>query len=92
MRLLLINTVAPLLFAYGRYTFDEERCEKAFALLEALPAEQNFITRSWQKAGLHADNAADSQALIQLRHNYCDRKDCLRCRFGCEYLRQSSFT
>lgn len=92
VRLLLINTVAPLLFAYGRYTFDEERCEKAFALLEALPAEQNFITRSWQKAGLHADNAADSQALIQLRHNYCDRKDCLRCRFGCEYLRQSSFT
>ena len=87
LRLILINTVAPILFAYGRYHMDEERCEKAFELLEKLPAEQNFITRSWQKAGIEVDNAADSQALIQLRKKYCDMKDCLRCRFGCEYLR-----
>ena len=87
LRLLLINTVAPLLFAYGRYNMDEERCERAFDLLEKLAAEHNYITRSWQKAGIVVDNAADSQALIQLRKNYCDRKDCLRCRFGCEFLR-----
>ena len=87
LRLLLINTVAPLLFAYGRYNMDESRCESAFELLEKLEAEQNFITRSWKKAGITVDNAADSQALIELRKNYCDRKDCLRCRFGCEYLR-----
>ena len=87
LRLLLINTAAPLLFAYGRYNMDESRCEHAFELLEKLEAEQNFITRSWKKAGITVDNAADSQALIELRKNYCDRKDCLRCRFGCEYLR-----
>ena len=87
LRLLLINTVAPLLFAYGRYNMDENRCEHAFELLEKLEAEQNYITRSWKKAGITVDNAADSQALIELRKNYCDRKDCLRCRFGCEYLR-----
>lgn len=87
LRLLLINTAAPLLFAYGRYNMDENRCEQAFELLEKLDAEQNYITRSWKKAGVIVDNAADSQALIQLRKNYCDRKDCLRCRFGCEYLR-----
>ena len=87
LRLLVINTAVPLLFAYGKYHMDEERCEMAFELLEKLPAEQNFITRSWQKAGIVVDNAADSQALIQLRKNYCDRKDCLRCRFGCEFLR-----
>ena len=87
LRLLLINTVVPLLFAYGKYHMDEDRCEQAFELLEKLPAEQNFITRSWQKAGIVVDNAADSQALIQLRKVYCDRKDCLRCRFGCEFLR-----
>lgn len=89
LRLLLINTVAPLLFAYGKYHMEEERCEQAFELLEKLPAEQNFITRSWAKAGIRVNNAADSQALIQLRRSYCDRKDCLRCRFGCEYLRSS---
>lgn len=84
---ILINAVAPLLFAYGRHHCDEERCEQAFALLEQTRPEQNFITRSWQKAGITAANAADSQALIRLRRAYCERKDCLRCRFGCEYLR-----
>lgn len=87
LNLLIINTVVPILFAYGRHRFDERLCGRAFELLEKLPAERNFITRSWQKAGLEVNTAADSQALIQLRRNYCDRKDCLRCRFGCEYLR-----
>lgn len=87
LNLLVINTVIPVLFAYGRHRFDERLSERAFELLEKLPAERNFITRSWQKAGLEVKTAADSQALIQLRRNYCDRKDCLRCRFGCEYLR-----
>lgn len=86
--LLLINTVAPLLFAYGRHLADERLCERALTLLERLKPEQNFITRSWAKAGIRSANAADSQALIQLRRNYCDAKDCLRCRFGAEYLRR----
>ena len=76
------------LFAYGRHHFDEDRCEAALDLLEHLKPEQNFITRSWAKAGIKAENAADSQALICLKKNYCDTKDCLRCRFGAEYLRQ----
>jgi hypothetical protein len=85
--LILINTAAPLLFAYGRSHFAEDKCELAFELLESTPPEHNFITRSWAKAGIRAENAGDSQSLIQLRRNYCDRKDCLRCRFGCEYLK-----
>ncbi len=88
VNLLIINTVAPLLFAYGRHRNDEDFCERAFHLLENAPAEQNFITRSWSKAGITSAHAADSQALIQLRTRYCDMKDCLRCRFGCEYLRK----
>ena len=86
--LIIINTVAPLLFAYGQQHMDDARCERAFALLESVPAERNFITRSWAKAGLTAANASDSQALIQLKREYCDPKDCLRCRFGGEYLRK----
>ena len=30
----------------------------------------------------------ESQALIQLKREYCDKKDCLRCRFGYEYLKR----
>lgn len=40
------------------------------------------------QGGHQGGNAADSQALICLKKNYCDTKDCLRCRFGAEYLRQ----
>lgn len=86
--LVLINAVAPLLFAYGRYRCDESRCDQAVALLEQTRAERNFITRSWERAGVCAAHAADSQALYRLHRAYCERKDCLRCRFGCEYLRQ----
>ena len=87
--LLLINTVAPVLFAYGRERMEEGLCERAFGLLESTRAEHNFITRSWASAGIKAENAADSQALIHLKKNYCDRKDCLRCRFGAEYLKKT---
>ena len=86
--LLLVNVAAPILFAHGRSHHDDERMEHAFALLESLPAENNNITRSWRLASLTVASAADSQALIQLRHAYCDRRDCLRCRFGAEYLAQ----
>ena len=86
-RLLIINTVVPLLFAYGRHTSNEDICQRAIRLLETLPAENNYILRQWQECGLKVSTAADSQALIQLKRQYCDRIDCLRCRFGYEYLK-----
>lgn len=87
-RLLIINTVVPLLFAYGRHISDENICMRAVRLLEELPAENNYILRQWQDCGLKVGTAADSQALIQLKRQYCDRIDCLRCRFGYEYLKK----
>lgn len=87
--LILINAVAPLFFAYGKHRHDEALCDRALALLEALPAERNHITRAWSEVGLTAQNAADSQALLHLRTHLCDRKDCLRCRIGSEYLRRN---
>ena len=89
IRLLLINTVAPFLFAYGHHLGSEAVQEKAIALLEELPAEDNFIIRSWRDCGLSVANAADNQALIHLKRLYCERKDCLRCRIGYQYLKKS---
>lgn len=87
LNLLLINTVVPMLFAYGRHKQDDRLCDRSFDFLEQLKAENNHITRTWQEIGLSVDNAGDSQALIQLKNEYCDRRDCLRCRFGYEYLK-----
>lgn len=85
--LLIINTIVPLLYAYGTHRSDEKLIQKAITLLEELPAEDNYILRQWKACGLSVETAADSQALIQLKHEYCDRKDCLRCRFAYEYLK-----
>ena len=87
LNLLLINTVVPILFAFGRHKLDDTLCDRAFDFLEQLKAEDNHITRTWKDIGLDVGNAGDSQALIQLKNEYCDRRDCLRCRFGYEYLR-----
>lgn len=85
--LIVINTMVPFLYAYGLHRGDEQLCTKAFSFLEATKAESNYITRLWDGAGLPVNNAADSQALVQLQKEYCDRKKCLYCRFGYEYLR-----
>ena len=87
--LLIINTVAPLLFAYGRYKGMEELCEQALNFLQQLKPEANSIIRNWADAGVHCQSAADSQALIQLHRQYCEPHDCLRCRFGYEYIRHT---
>lgn len=88
LNLIIINTVIPFLYAYGRHKADSRLCERASRFLESLKPEANYITRQWEQVGLSASSAADSQALIQLRKEYCDKKDCLRCRFGYEFLRR----
>ena len=89
-RLVLINTVAPLLYAYGSCMGEERWMDRAQALLQQLPAENNRILRVWRECGVRVQSAADSQALLQLKQHYCDRLDCLRCQFGYAYLRSSA--
>ena len=86
--LIIINTVVPFLYTYGLHKADEGMCERAGRFLEKLKAENNHIIRSWSDAGLPVASAADSQALIQLQKEYCDKRKCLYCRFGYEYLRK----
>ena len=89
LTLLLINAVLPFLFTYGRHIGDDAAQERAINMLEQLPAENNYIIRSWNDCGLTVNSAVDSQALIHLKHAYCERKDCLRCRIGYQYLKKS---
>lgn len=86
--LLIINTVATFLYAYGIHKGNETLCARAGSFLEELKAENNYITRMWEQCGMKASNAADSQALIQLKKEYCDKKKCLYCRIGYAYLKK----
>lgn len=87
INLLLINTAAPLLYAYGSLRNDTRLTDKAAFILENLPPENNAVVRGWSVAGIKAATAADSQALLQLRKEYCDTRKCLYCRFGNRLLR-----
>ena len=90
--LLVINTAVPMLFAYGEHKDDSCLRQRALDFIDQVRAENNFIVRMWRECGLNITTASDSQALIQLKKEYCDRKDCLRCRFGYEYLKRKATT
>ncbi|MCX6279180.1 MAG: DUF2851 family protein [Bacteroidetes bacterium] len=86
IKLLIINGIAPFLFFYG-YEKDQPSCrEKALGFLEQIGCETNAVTNRWKDAGLKCENAMHSQALLQLKRFYCDRKRCLECRIGSELL------
>lgn len=85
--LLIINTVVSLLFAYGKQKNKPEYSERAILILERIPAENNSIVRLFTKAGIKATNAADSQAIIQMQREYCEKKKCLYCRIGYYFLK-----
>lgn len=87
--ILLINVMAPFYMAYGALTGDSDMAEKGIDLLNSLNAEKNSIVSLWESHGLKACSAFDSQALINLKKNYCDKSRCLECRFGHYLLRQS---
>ena len=89
LNVIVINAVVPVMFAYGRETGIEEYCDRAMQILESLPPEKNRIVETFRTAGLKAVNAADSQALIQLGKEYCDKRKCLSCRIGFRLLQQS---
>jgi hypothetical protein len=86
--LLIINTVVTFLYAYGIHKGDERLCARATTFLEELKPENNYIIRMWKQCGLNVAHAGDSQALIQLKKEYCDKKKCLYCRIGYEYLKR----
>ena len=87
--LILINGVVPLLFAYGISIGEEAHKERALHILESLSAEKNRVTKFWSELDMKAANAAESQALLQLKKHFCDRKQCLRCAVGNHVLKKN---
>lgn len=82
MDILGINLVAPMMFTYGNTSFDEELKERAVAMLEMIPAENNRYLRRWSSRGVNVENAFFSQGLLQLSLEYCEKKRCAECNIG----------
>jgi hypothetical protein len=81
-RNILVNTVVPFVFAYGRHRNEEDFRQRALKLLEALPPEKNGIIAGWEKAGITSRDAGRTQALLHLKNEYCNGKKCLFCGIG----------
>ena len=86
VQLILINTVLPLKFLYQRESKSAED-NRFLELIEALPSERNSIISKFKMLGIDAKNAMHSQALIQLKTNYCNKGKCLKCSIGKELLK-----
>lgn len=82
IELLIINVVVPFLFYYGLEKDAERFREHAVRLLESVPAEDNADIRNWKEAGMETPDALRTQALMQLKTSFCDRRRCLSCRIG----------
>ena len=79
---IVINTVCPSLFMYAKEKGDEAFQEKSIRFLGEIKAEDNSVIRGFTKMGLRVTNAAQSQALLQLKRKYCEPKKCLNCNIG----------
>ena len=87
--ILLLNTFVLFLFSYGKYTQQEYFINRSLKLLEKLPAEHNKIVTNFDSVGIKVNTAFDSQALLELKNNYCDYKKCLQCGVGNKILRMA---
>ena len=85
-RLLIINIVIPFLFVYGEKQNKPQLKNRALGFLEQLPAESNSIVKKWSHLGVKARTAFETQALLQLKNNYCEAKKCLNCQIGAKLL------
>lgn len=79
---LIINVICPITFLYGKQMAEEKYCEKAIRHFEALKPEKNAIISKFKMLEVPCESALESQALIQMKKEYCDRKQCATCAIG----------
>lgn len=88
MQTMILNAVLPLMYLYGKERGVAALQEKALHWADQIQGEDNKITRGWQSAGLKIDSGLSSQALIELKKQYCDHKRCLDCAIGIKLMGQ----
>ncbi len=84
---ILINSVVPFLFVFGHNNGLQEYKDKSLELLQSIPAENNVVVNNWRRLGYRATSALFSQALIELKEEYCQKKKCLSCGVGNRILK-----
>lgn len=84
--LLLINTIIPMKFAYANAS-GKDVSEEIIILMKQLQPEKNAIIEKFHSFGLSSKSAYDSQAFLQLKNEYCNNRNCLKCSIGLELMK-----
>ncbi len=87
IRSLIINTAVPVLYFYGKQRQLEDYSKRAIDFLMELPPESNSIITKWNILGIKATNAFQSQALLQLKNEFCSYRRCLDCSIGTQIVK-----
>ncbi|MFZ4740507.1 MAG: DUF2851 family protein [Bacteroidales bacterium] len=87
--LLIINTIVPMLFFYASEKDDKVYQERGLRFLEQIKPENNSIIKKWISISCTVENAFQSQALLELKNNYCNHKKCLQCSIGNDLLKKN---
>ncbi|NDP26840.1 MAG: DUF2851 family protein [Flavobacterium sp.] len=87
--LIIINTIIPLQFAYAK-SQGKEISEDLIQLLREVASERNAILDKFSSFGIKSKNAFESQSLLQLKNEYCNKSRCLECGVGMELLKKIS--
>jgi len=84
---IIINTITPLLTAYGQLHDEQGLIDRTVDVLQHIPAENNKIVREWSALGYTVTSAFDSQGLIELYNNFCMKRRCLECTVGSHIIK-----
>ncbi|QKJ62784.1 DUF2851 family protein [Flavobacterium sp. M31R6] len=88
MDLIVLNTILPLQFAYAK-SQGKEISEDLIAILNDVEPENNSIIGKFTSFGLKSKNAFETQSLLQLKNEYCNKNKCLDCAIGMELLKNN---
>lgn len=86
--LLIINTIIPLQFTYSNI-MGESISENLIDFMNEVTSEKNVIMDKFNSFGIQSKTAFESQTLLELKNEYCERKACLKCAIGLELLKNN---
>ena len=86
--LIVINTIIPIQFAFAK-SQGKEISEDLISFLNEVAAEKNAIIEKFTSFGILSKTAFETQSLLQLKNEYCNKSKCLECAIGMELMKKS---
>ncbi|NJN35061.1 MAG: DUF2851 family protein [Saprospiraceae bacterium] len=84
---IMINAIVPVLFFYGKYKKEEDFVARALRFLHETEGDKNSLVEQWSNLGVSTHSAYQTQALLELKNEYCVKKRCLSCAIGSAILK-----